>query len=33
MTMEWATLHPDELRVAWDLAKAGRPVDRIEPLR
>ncbi|MBA2719224.1 MAG: DUF4160 domain-containing protein [Chloroflexi bacterium] len=33
MTMEWATIHSDELRLAWDLAKAGRPVARIEPLR
>jgi hypothetical protein len=33
MAMEWASLHLDELRAAWDLAKEGRPVRRIEPLR
>jgi hypothetical protein len=33
MAMEWASLHPDELRAAWDLAREGRPVRRIEPLR
>jgi hypothetical protein len=33
MAIEWATLHPDELRAAWELAKAGLPVGRIEPLR
>ncbi|MBA2381599.1 MAG: DUF4160 domain-containing protein [Chloroflexi bacterium] len=33
MAMEWAALHHDDLRIAWDLARSGRPVIRIEPLR
>ena len=33
MAIEWATLHLDELSAAWELAKAGLPVSRIEPLR
>jgi hypothetical protein len=33
MTMEWASLHRDELQAAWELARAGSPVGRIEPLR
>ena len=33
LAMEWTTLHLDDLRAAWERAKAGLPVSRIEPLR
>jgi len=33
LVVEWAALHGDELRSDWELAKAGRPLRRIEPLR
>ena len=33
MTVEWAELHIDELLADWDLATAGLPLRRIEPLR
>lgn len=29
---EWIDLHTDELRKAWDLARAGQPLARIAPL-
>jgi len=30
---EWASLHRRELEVNWENMKAGRPLDRIEPLQ
>jgi len=33
LVVEWAALHPDELRSDWELAQAGLPLRRIEPLR
>jgi hypothetical protein len=33
LVVEWASLHVDELRADWDLAKSGRPLRRIAPLR
>jgi hypothetical protein len=33
MVVEWAALHADELRGDWELARAGLPLRRIEPLR
>ena len=32
LTMEWAALHRDELRVDWELARNGQPLERIVPL-
>jgi hypothetical protein len=29
---EWASLHRTELETNWEKMKAGRPLDRIEPL-
>lgn len=29
---EWATLHRDELRHDWELARSARPLDPIAPL-
>ena len=29
---EWAALHRDELAANWDLARQGRPLNRIDPL-
>ncbi len=29
---EWASIHRGELDANWEKAKAGRPLDRIEPL-
>jgi hypothetical protein len=33
LVVEWASLHADDLRADWKLAKAGLPLRRIEPLR
>ena len=33
LVVEWASLHMQELRENWDLARAGLPLRRIEPLR
>ncbi len=33
LVMEWASLHQDELRRAWDQAIAHGRVDKIAPLR
>lgn len=30
--LEWGTLHRQELTEAWDLARASRPLPRIDPL-
>jgi len=30
---DWAALHRGELESNWDRMKAGRPLDRIEPLQ
>ncbi|MEX2196251.1 MAG: DUF4160 domain-containing protein [Thermoleophilaceae bacterium] len=30
---EWAELHRAELMRNWELARAGKPLDRIEPLK
>lgn len=30
--LEWAELHKAELLANWDLARAGKPLNRIEPL-
>lgn len=32
LVLEWATLHRDELMANWEKARAGRPLDKIEPL-
>ncbi len=32
MTVEWATLHRDELQRAWESARAGESPTRIDPL-
>lgn len=32
LTMEWASLHRDELRADWELARNGQPLERIVPL-
>jgi hypothetical protein len=32
LVTEWATLHRDELRRNWDLARAGQPMELIPPL-
>ena len=32
MVLEWATLHQDELREDWELARQQRILKRIEPL-
>ena len=32
MVKEWGLLHRDELRVSWEKARSGQPLDRIEPL-
>ena len=32
LVLEWAMLHQDELRVAWDRAQRGQSPGRIEPL-
>jgi hypothetical protein len=33
LVVEWAALHLDELQADWELAQAGLPLKRIEPLR
>lgn len=33
LLVEWASVHVDELLLDWDLAQAGQPLKRIEPLR
>jgi Domain of unknown function (DUF4160) len=33
LVVEWASLHMEELRANWELARAGLPLRRIEPLR
>lgn len=33
LIVEWATLHRQDLRRAWNQAHLGTPVDPIEPLR
>jgi len=33
LVVEWASLHADDLRVDWELARSGLPLRRIEPLR
>jgi hypothetical protein len=32
MTVEWASLHREELLALWERAKALEPLERIEPL-
>lgn len=32
LAVEWAILHRDELRTAWEQASGGRPPQRIAPL-
>jgi hypothetical protein len=32
LVMEWATLHQDDLRRAWQQAENFNPLDRIDPL-
>ena len=32
LVREWASLHRDELRVAWDRAKSLQPLGKIAPL-
>ncbi|MCY3845337.1 MAG: DUF4160 domain-containing protein [Acidobacteria bacterium] len=32
LVLEWASLHESELRVNWDLARRGEPLNRIAPL-
>ncbi len=32
LVLEWAALHREELRQDWQLARSGRPVQRIAPL-
>ena len=32
LVVEWTTLHRAELRANWDRARAGSPLQRIEPL-
>ncbi len=32
LVVEWAALHREELRQDWQLARSGRPVQRIAPL-
>ncbi|HEY3355412.1 MAG TPA: DUF4160 domain-containing protein [Polyangia bacterium] len=32
LVVEWASLHQDELRRAWEQAVAHQPLDRIAPL-
>ena len=33
LLVEWASVHADELLLDWDLAQAGQPLKRIDPLR
>lgn len=33
LVIEWASIHQAELMEDWELASAGRPVRKIEPLR
>lgn len=33
LVIEWASVHKADLLEDWDLAQAGRPLKRIEPLR
>jgi hypothetical protein len=33
LVVEWAAIHRSELEADWDLASAGLPLRRIEPLR
>lgn len=32
LVLEWAVLHRPELRANWEMARAGQPLARIEPL-
>ena len=32
LVVEWASLHQDELKENWDLARAQKPLKAIEPL-
>ena len=32
LVLGWAALHQEELRVNWNRARTGRPVERIDPL-
>jgi len=32
LVVEWASLHVDELRADWELARSNRPLNRIPPL-
>ena len=32
LALEWAVLHCDELRADWDRARAGEPLEPIQPL-
>ena len=32
LVVEWGTLHRSELKLDWDLARRGRPLNRIAPL-
>ena len=33
LVAEWATIHVDELRADWELARARQPLSKIAPLR
>lgn len=33
LVQEWADVHRDELERDWDLARAGAPLEQIEPLQ
>ncbi|WP_276312802.1 DUF4160 domain-containing protein [Bifidobacterium vespertilionis] len=33
LVVAWIELHQDELKANWEIAQAGEPVFRIEPLR
>jgi hypothetical protein len=32
LVVEWATLHREQLRLAWELAREHKPLPNIEPL-
>jgi hypothetical protein len=32
LVSEWAAMYRDELQRDWDLARAGRPLEQVEPL-
>jgi Domain of unknown function (DUF4160) len=33
LVVEWASIHADELRADWELARSNLPLNRIAPLR